>query len=248
MKKNLGFLFLTAAIIAVLGFSGFVRAEELTLTDSNSLSGAVDLPEPIVEPVAPAAPTNLLYAGYRVRRIRSIWTASTDPVTGYGIERAIITDLAAMQHGPWEEIGTTSADVTSYLDAGLPDGAGYLYRVRAYNGELASVYTKVMPAYTAPSTPTGLKVGSKHCGQVDISWDRNAGPNVAHMFGYIVYRDGTAIAGIPSYAIHIEDKNVVAGSTYSYTVAGYNAAGSRSFQTAPVSITVDSCVNPARTR
>ena len=73
--------------------------------------------------------------------------------TGFAVERA----LGAA--GPWSQVGTTGANVTSFSSTGLSNATIYYYRVRAYNAAGSSSYSNTASATTsdvAPSAPSGL--------------------------------------------------------------------------------------------
>jgi len=77
---------------------------------------------------------------------------------------------------------------------------------------------------TPPTTPTGLTAMAAGVSMINLSW--NASTDDVGVTSYIVLRDGTQ-AGTPvttSYA----DTGLSAGTTYSYTVAARDAAGSMS--------------------
>ncbi|MBB6637126.1 endo alpha-1,4 polygalactosaminidase [Cohnella thailandensis] len=80
-----------------------------------------------------------------------------------------------------------------------------------------------------PSAPTGLTVGTVTPGSVPLSW--NASFDESGVVGYDVYRDGAMIGS--SSATAYTDTAVQQGSTYSYAVQAFDAAGNRSASSAP---------------
>ena len=71
----------------------------------------------------------------------------------------------------------------------------------------------------AAGTPTALTVGTETTSAVPLTWTTGASTNY-----FIVYRNGSQIATnvlTPSYT----DNSVTPGAAYSYTVSGYNNAG-----------------------
>jgi chitodextrinase len=81
-------------------------------------------------------------------------------------------------------------------------------------------------APAAPSVPTGLSDTSDTSSSVGLSWTAAAGAS-----GYTVYRDGTDIGTTATTAY--TDSTVSPSTTYSYTVASYNSAGTASAQSQP---------------
>src|SRR5882672_8358225 len=89
------------------------------------------------------------------------------------------------------------------------------------------------PDTIAPSTPAGLTASAVSSSRIDLSW--NAATDNVGVIRYGVYRDGVQIAYISgrSYA----NTRLAAATTYSYTVAAYDAAGNASAQSSAVSAT-----------
>jgi alpha-amylase len=85
-----------------------------------------------------------------------------------------------------------------------------------------------------PSVPANLRLGASSTTAVVLNWDASI-DNVG-VTGYKVYRGGVQIgtATTTSYT----DNTVVAGSTYSYTVAAYDALNNTSAQSAPLNQTI----------
>jgi len=95
------------------------------------------------------------------------WVDNSTDETGFKIERG------SSVSGPFTQVGTTGADISSYVDSGLADVTSYCYRVRAYNGGGDSAYTNVACAMTkatltvsttgtgtVTSSPAGINCGS----------------------------------------------------------------------------------------
>jgi hypothetical protein len=85
----------------------------------------------------------------------------------------------------------------------------------------------------APSVPTGLTGFTLSGARVDLSWAA-ATDNVA-VAGYYVYRNGSLAAAVPDTFFH--DTTVSPLTTYTYTVAAYDAAGNISDQSSSFIIT-----------
>jgi chitodextrinase len=87
---------------------------------------------------------------------------------------------------------------------------------------------------TPPTIPTGLTASNIAARAVTISWtaSTDAGSGVA---GYQVYRNGTQVASVTTASFN--DSGLPPATTYSYTVAAYDAAGNRSAQSQPLAVT-----------
>src|SRR5207302_284824 len=209
---------LTAVATAILSVRW--TSNSVTVTVSNG-------PPPDTTP--PSVPTGLTANAVSSSQINLSWTASTDNVgvSGYRVYRG------------GTQIATTSA--TSFANTGLAASTTYSYTVAAFDaaGNVsahscpATATTPSPPDTTPPTLPTGLTANavtpSLHERSSDLSTD-NVGVS-----GYRVYRSGTQIA-TPS-TTSFTDTSVLPSTTYSYTVAAYDAARNVSAQPSPASAT-----------
>lgn len=92
--------------------------------------------------VPPVAPSGLTANGITTSQIRLSWADNSNNETGFKIERS-------SDGVNFTQIATVGAGVTSYSNTGLSAGAGYWYRVRAYNGGGDSGYSNTASAATA---------------------------------------------------------------------------------------------------
>src|SRR5438046_7137186 len=86
---------------------------------------------------------------------------------------------------------------------------------------------------TAPSVPTGLTAAAVSSSQINHSW--TASTDNVGVSGYRVFRGGTQIATTSTTSF--ANTGLSASTTYSYTVAAYDAAGNLSAQSSPASAT-----------
>ena len=135
---------------------------------------------------------------------------------------------------------------TTFNDAPLPAGQTLVDPVSGVSirtlsvGLTASVSISVGGAAppppadtTPPSTPAGLTAQAT-TSSVSLSWTPST-DNVG-VAGYRVYRNGSALA--TTAATSFNDSTVAAGTTYSYSVAAYDAAGNVGAAWAAVSVAV----------
>src|SRR3989344_4742569 len=79
---------------------------------------------------------------------------------------------------------------------------------------------------TAPSIPAGLTATAASSAQINLSWVAST-DNVGVM-GYKIYRNGVLATSTPSGVLYYYDGGLSSGTSYSYTVAAYDAAGNNS--------------------
>lgn len=82
----------------------------------------------VTTPNAPPAAPSELVARATTSEIYLTWQDNSENEEGFVIERS-------QGGGPFSEIARVGANVTSYVDTGLPSGVTFCYRVCAYNGE-----------------------------------------------------------------------------------------------------------------
>ncbi len=110
--------------------------------------------------------------------------------------------------------------------------------MRAYDAaghtSSASNSVSVVPDWTAPNAPTGLRTTRVSQGRIDFTW--NAPSDNIKVTGYLVFRDDVQIANITGTTYR--DRSAPRGSTVAYTVKAYDAAGNTSAASNPLSIGV----------
>ena len=178
-----------------------------------------------VDDVAPSAPTNLTAADVPADQggaIALAWTASPEADTaGYRVYR------------DGDQVAEV-ADVTwTDLDAGA---VGHAYTVAAFDevsnlsppsgGSSAQATDDLAPAFTGGVTALVDPAG----GSISLTWSA-----VSDAAGYKVYRDGTQIADVA--VAPFADNGLTNGTTYSYEVAAYDAAGNTSPRSAAITAT-----------
>ena len=90
------------------------------------------------------------------------------------------------------------------------------------------------PDVTPPSAPANVQAVATSATSVQVTWD--ASTDTAAVIGYVVSRDGAAIATVGSVTSYTD--TITIGSTaYSYTVTALDAAGNSSPASAPTTVT-----------
>jgi fibronectin type 3 domain-containing protein len=180
----------------------------------------------------PAAPSRLVASGGNGSVALSWAVPATDggsPITGYDVYRGT---------SPGGESATPLASnvvTNGFTDTSAVNGTTYYYTVAAVNAVGLSPHsseasaTPSQPA-AAPSAPQGLAATGGN-GTVKLSWSAPASNGGAAVTGYDVYR-GTSAGGESATPVatnvtgtSFTDTGLVNGTTYYYTVAAVNAAG-----------------------
>ena len=120
---------------------------------------------------APAAPESISARATEESSIKVSWTAPEGSVTGYEVEWS--EDAAEWQGVEPPHSGTT----TEYTHADLEPDTGYIYRVRALDGDvegdwsnMAATNTPPEPDPKAPDAPANVSASASGSSGIDLSW------------------------------------------------------------------------------
>jgi len=178
---------------------------------------------------SPSVPAGLAATVVSGGEIDLTWSASTDNVgvIGYTVYR---NDVA---------IATTPGETLSYASTDLSHGLTYTYAVDAYDAAgnhtaRSAPVSATTPDDIAPTTPGDLAASATSPTAVSVSW--SASNDNVGVTGYDVYRDGVEVTTLGSSARSYQD-TVASGSTESYTVDAFDAAGNHSGTLPPISVT-----------
>jgi chitodextrinase len=210
---------LLCAVVALL--STLSGGAEATPTKSNFHSGA--LPWKKLDTQLPSTPGGLALTGGSATSLSLSWSQSTDNVG--------VTGYIAYLNG--SKVGTTKK--TTYSFGGLSCATSYKLAVAAVDASgnrsgLASVTASTSPCAssaadrTAPSTPGGLTLGAAGATTLSLSW--NASTDNVGVSGYALSVDGST-AGT-TQATSYGYSNLTCGTSYSLSVAAFDAAGNLS--------------------
>ncbi len=174
----------------------------------------------------PTAPGNLAASGTSASTIDLSWTAATDDV---GVNHYNI-----LRDGT--KIGSTAG--LTFQDTGLAPSSSHGYSVIAYDGAgnaspPATASGSTLADTTPPGLPTGLTATPAGPTEIDLSW--TAATDDVGVDHYQVLRDGTSIGTTTATAFN--DTGLTAGTTATYTVKAFDAAGNDSGPSDPATAT-----------
>jgi chitodextrinase len=210
-------------------YSYAVQATDAAGNSSGQSAAASAATPGLPDITAPSTPGGLVASAVSSSQINLSWSAATDNVgvSGYRIYRggALLVTLGAG---------------TAYQDTGLRPSTAYTYMVQAIDAAgnasaqsiAASATTPAAPDNAAPSVPTGLRGTAVSPSQVNLSW--NASTDNVRVAGYTVYLNGAVLA--TAAGTTFQNTGLTPGTTYSYRVSAFDAAGNNSASTAAVSV------------
>jgi chitodextrinase len=183
----------------------------------------------------PSIPANFRTTNITHLAVDLAWDASTDNVgvTSYIIYRDgnLLTSVN----------GTT----TTYKDSAVTPNTSYSYTVAASdamgNGSGQStalpVTTLPVPQDTQPpSIPANLRTTNITYSAVDLTW--NPSTDNTGVTSYTIYRDGILLNSVNGATTIYQDSTVTAGTSYTYTVEAFDAAGNGSGPSASLPVTI----------
>ena len=186
---------------------------------------------------APSVPTGLSATAPTSSEVDLAWNASSDP-DGAGVNGYVLSRNGAA-------IATLGASATSYRDTTVSASTAYSYTVAAFDfagnrsadSGPATVTTPAPPVDNPPSVPGGVAATAVSSAEVDVSWTASTDADATGVAGYVVTRDGTALATLGASVRSYRDLTVKASTTYSYTVAAFDTANNYSAASSPVTAT-----------
>ena len=211
--------------------------------NANGNSGYSGTARATTKVAVPSAPSSLAASARSATSVRLRWKDNSDNESGFKIERK----LSTQNNASFSQIGTASANDTTYTDSGLSANTGYTYRVRAYNSGGNSGYSATASATTnmaLPASPSDLSASARSSSSIRLSWDDRSDNET----GFKIERRlssgsdsdfrqiGTANAGAESYT----DSGLSASTGYTYRVRAYNSAGDSGYSGSASATTRDS--------
>jgi chitodextrinase len=194
----------------------------------------------------PSTPTNLTATPTTASQINLAWTASTDNVgvTGYIVQRCQGSGCTS-----FSQIASITGNTPSYSDTGLNAATPYSYQVQATDAAgnlstLSSIATATTLADTTPpSIPTNLVATPVSTTQINLTW--TASTDNVGVAGYNVQScQGANCTNFAQLAQpggnSANDTGLTPGTSYSYRVQAFDAAGNLSGFSTPTTATTPS--------
>ena len=186
-----------------------------TVASATTLSGATD-----------RTPGQLTATASNSNQIDLSWSVNAGDITGFKIERC-----EGKGCSNFAEIGSVTADATSYQDSNLTALTNYSYRMRAYKESSHYAYSKTASATTSRSTvpplvPKGLAASAVSHTQINLSW--NSEEVDSRAAGYNVFQYGERIGSTAGTSYTV--KRLTPNTEYCFSVLAFDNAGNSSFQ------------------
>ncbi len=207
-----------------------------------SIGVMVRLPGPGEDITAPAAPTGLVTTA-SIGTVGLTWTAATDNVgvVLYHIHRSTLSGFSPLFSN---RIGQTAS--TSFTDSNIPASGTYYYIVTAEDAAQniggPSVEASADPIRDSvpPTVPLDVTAIPMSSGQISVSWSPST--DAVGVTGYRVFRNGLPAGDSPSSPFL--DGGLTPSTSYTYTVAAFDAAGNVSDPSLPATAATPADLGP----
>ncbi len=223
-----------------LGMTFGVGSNQMGLDEIRFGTSYADVaPMNIPDTAPPTTPTGLTVGAITSASVVLNWNASVN---------AVGTTTYDVYQGGVLVAGSNTTN-TTYTVTGLTPSTLYSFTVIAKDGFGSAVATDPVTATTsapvvdaaAPTTPTGLAVGTITSSSVVLNW--NASVNVVGTTTYDVYKGGVLVAGSNTTNTTYTVNGLAASTLYSFTVIAKDGFGS-AVATDPVTATTSATVVP----
>ncbi|WP_020467741.1 fibronectin type III domain-containing protein, partial [Singulisphaera acidiphila] len=188
---------------------------------------------PLTTPAFPSQPTSVRATATAEGTITLVWDDTTNE-TGYRIERSVNGSTG------WTQVGTAAANVTSYVNTGLPKSTRYYYRVIATNAAGDSAPSATANAVTPPATPGSVVATFVSSTRIDLTWTDHSSAESSYQIeqsldGVTDWRPvGSASANATSFSV---PGPFDGSTTYYFRIQAYTIWGSSIPTLVPASVT-----------
>lgn len=174
--------------------------------------------------VPPAAPSGLTASAASYSQINLTWTDNANN------EANMVVARSTTAGGPYTDIATLAANVTSYANTGLTPSTTYYYVVRTRNAGGTSANSSEANATTLsalPTSPSGLTATAASVSQINLAWTDNS----SNETNFVVARATTAggpytdVATLAANVKTYSNTGLAANTRYYYVVRATNSYG-----------------------
>src|SRR5260221_4755191 len=223
--------FQNAGLTPSTSFSYTVQAIDAAGNASAQSAAASASTQAALDTTAPSVPGALAAVAMSSSQINLSWSASTDNVgvTGYHVYRAgaLLATIGAVT----TINNARPRPITCSFAAAPSIAAADNSSAQSASASATTQQAAPVADTTAPSVPGGLTAVATSSSQIKLTW--SASTDNVGVTGYKVFRNGVQIA--TTRALAFASTGLLPATTYSFAVAGFDAAGNSSAQSAAVS-------------
>lgn len=227
--------FTDSSVAAGTQYEYRIRATTGTLDSAYSNSALVTTPGGSTGvPIPPSTLAGVVATGPSVTLS---WTDNSDNETGFKVQRRFSGWL-------WENLTTTAANATGFVDSTPLNSVTYEYRVDAVGTGGESPFSNVIIINTGNITPTvpvapsALVASVVSSTRVDLTWNDNSSNETSFKLERRIGTGSWSQIAAPGANIKTySDTTAVAGTQYEYRVRASNTAGDSSYSNSALATT-----------
>jgi chitodextrinase len=194
--------------------------------NTSAAGGSVTLTT-LPDTTAPSAPAGLTVGTRTMNSLVLNWSAASDNVrvASYNVYRNNIKIAGNLTTTTYTVSGLEPATSATYTVSAVDSAGNESAKSTALTGT-------TLADTSAPQTPADLTKSTQTSTSVSLTW--TASTDNIKVTGYNIFRNGTKIG--TSATTSYTDSGLSSGTTYTYTVSAFDAAGNTSGQASAVSV------------
>ncbi|MBT0664575.1 DUF2341 domain-containing protein [Geobacter pelophilus] len=192
--------------------------------------------------LVPATPAGVAATVVNTTKVNLSWSDNTSGETGFRIERC-----SGAACSDFTQVGTASANATSYADSSVCNGTSYLYRVLAYGSGWESSAGALASLVTTPTAAAPVLAAARISEvEIDLSWNDPNSDETAYLVercsgvGCSNFEPVTTLA--PN-STQFKNTGLSGNSSYSYRIKAYKT-DSCSWETYSNTASATTDINP----
>lgn len=202
----------------------YYRVYAYNMVGDSAATAVANATTQAVATTAPAAANALATSVISSSQINLTWTDNSSNESGFKIERSL------SNAGPFTEIASVVANITTYSNTSLSSLTTYYYRIYAYNTAGNSAYSNTANATTlglAPSAASNLVAVANSSSQINLTWMDNSSNETGFKIERSTSSSGpfAVIATTATNAVSYTDSTAATATTYYYRIYAFNAYG-----------------------
>ena len=221
-----------SGLAPVTAYTYRVRAFRGTPNSHSAYTDTVSVTTNAGPPSPPTAPDSLVATAVSNEEINLEWDDNShipNNETGFNIE------ISLNAGGPFDPIGSNSADDTTFSITGLDPDTQYFFRVNGFNAGGNSTYSNVANATTLPNppaAPSSLSATAVSFTQINLAWTDNANNELGFKIERKLNTTGASYSQIDMVGPNVtsySNTGLTVNTNYVYRVRSYNSIGNSAY-------------------
>lgn len=224
----------------------FFRMYALNASGKSFYSGFIS-ETTLADAAIPNAPSNLQASATGASTIRLTWDDNSNNESGFHIEISLSPSTGFIQ------TAINPAGTTELLIDNLAENTTYYFRVRAFNSEGTSEYSRLASATTylgqsLPASPSNLWASADGSSSIQLSWRDNSQDEQGFKIEQSLSPSGgfTTVTTVGANVTTTIVSGLSAGTTYHFRVHAYNSTGNSGYSNTAGATTTQNQISKTR--